>query len=331
MTRTDREHDVVTGGSGFVGQHLVRELLRQGRGVTIIDLVHPGPLAAARGVRWIQGDVRDQDVMNRGLKGVKEGGVDRLFHLAGFTGVRDSGETSDVFDVNVGGTLSVIRTATENGVSRVIYAGSSSVYGNTDIFPTPESAPLRPQSPYGESKQRAEALVLNVAGRDSGTTFAVVRFFTLFGSGGRPEMAIPTFLRRACSGETLPLLGSPDSFRDYTSVHDALRGLLLVADADDLSGPVNIASGRPVRLRDLIEVIARVIGRRPECRWLPGHPLDVYGTHADITTARRLGYSPQVSLSEGVEEILRSTSGRFRRLPSVKVRGAGSISGAKDG
>ena len=325
MTRIDCGHDVITGGSGFVGQHLVRELLRQGRRVTIIDPVHPGPLAAARGVRWIQGDVRDPDVMSRGLQGVNEGGVDRLFHLAAITGVRDSGETSEVFDVNVGGTLSVIRSATEHRVGRIIYAGSSSVYGNTEFFPTPESAPLQPLSPYGESKKRAEELILNFSGHESGTASAVVRFFTLFGSGGRPEMAIPTFLRRACSGEELPLLGSPDSFRDYTSVHDALRGLLLVAEAVDLPGPVNIASGRPVRLRELVDVIGRAIGRRPECRWLPGHPLDVYGTHADITVARRLGFAPQVSLSEGIEEILRSTPGRYGRLASHDVRDVESI------
>ena len=325
MSRIDRGLDVITGGSGFVGQHLARELLRQGRRVTIIDPVHPGPLSAARGVRWIQGDVRDPDVMSRGLQGANRGRVDRLFHLAAITGVRDSAETSEVFDINVGGTLSVIRSATEHGVGRVIYAGSSSVYGNTEIFPTPETAPLRPLSPYGESKMRAEELVLNVRGHESGTTFAVVRFFTIFGTGGRPEMAIPTFLGRACSGEALPLLGSPDSFRDYTSVDDALRGLLLVAESDDLSGPVNIASGRPVRLRDLVDVIGRTVGRRPECRWLPGNPLDVYGTHADITAARRLGYAPRVSLSGGIEEILRSAPGRYGRLPSSRTRDVGSI------
>ena len=269
--------------------------------------------------------------MGRGLRGEEGRGVHRFFQLAAITGVRDSAETSEVFDINVGGTLSVIRSATENGVGRVIYAGSSSVYGNPETFPTPESAPLRPLSPYGESKQRAEELVLNLSGQTSGTTSAVVRFFTLFGSGGRPEMAIPTFLRTACSGEGLPLLGSPDSFRDYTSVHDALRGLLLVAEADDLPGPVNIASGRPVRLRDLVDVIGRAIGRQPECRWLPGHPLDVYGTHADITAARRLGYAPQVSLSEGIEEILRSAPGRYGRRPAVNRGDLESIPEEKRG
>jgi nucleoside-diphosphate-sugar epimerase len=133
-------------------------------------------------------------------------------------------------------------------------------------------------------------------------------------------MAIPTFLRRAGYGETLPLIGSPDSFRDYTYIRDALRGIFLVAAASNLTGPVNIASGRPVRLRDLIDVVGRAVGVRPKLRWLPTHPLDVYGTHADIKMARRIGYSPQVSMLDGIEEMLRAIPGRSSQPPSFTWR-----------
>ena len=307
MERGADGHDVVTGGSGFIGQHLVRALLRQGRKVTIVDLRSPGPLAAARGGRWVEGDIRSREVLERGIGWSAYGAADRLFHLAACTGVRGDVSEAELFDVNVRGTLEVIRVAGERGVRRVVYAGSSSVYGNPELLPTPESAPLRPVSPYGESKLKGEEFVLGASERDTGTSFAVARLFTVYGPGGRAGMAIPTFLERVCSGLPIPLFGSPDSFRDYTGVRDTVRGILLVSEADRLAGPVNIASGRPVRLRDLVEVIGRVVGRRPECRWLPGNPLDVFGTHADITCARRLGYAPGTSLLEGIEEIVRES------------------------
>lgn len=307
-----RPHDIVTGGSGFIGGHLVAELLRRGRRVTIVDRQSPGYHGELPGCTWIARDIRDGEALRDDLRDDLRGGAfDVLYHLAASTGVRSAPESErELTDINVAGTLRIAALAEELGVRQVVFAGSSSVYGNADIYPTPESAPYRPISPYGESKMLGEEIVLNRATSGGETSFSVARLFTVFGPGGRPAMAVPSFVAHGLEGRPLPVFGSVDSFRDFTHVRDVVSGLTLLADVGTNGCVVNIASGRAVRLRDLVVTLGGVIGQQLEIELHPGDARDVFGTHADLSVARALGYRPRVRLFEGLEEVVAEASQR---------------------
>ncbi|OGU03813.1 MAG: hypothetical protein A2W29_03200 [Gemmatimonadetes bacterium RBG_16_66_8] len=305
---------VVTGAAGFIGSHVCRALVEAGHAVVGVDNFDPyyaralkeralAPLRAGRAFRLVEGDVRDTGLMRRVLRGASA-----LVHLAARAGVRASVEDGAVYwDVNVAGTASVLEACRSAGVRRVVAASSSSVYGASAIPFREDTALPAPLSPYAATKTAMEDLVRGWAARGSGRG-VVLRLFSVYGPGQRPDQAVHRFVRAALARGPVERYGGGDSARDYTHVHDVTRGIL--AALRHTRGPgvpclvVNLGSGRATILNALLQMIGEVLG---PLRVSPveSHPADVPVTLADIALARQvLGYAPRVPLEQGILDVI---------------------------
>lgn len=304
---------LVTGGAGFIGSACVVALRRAGRPVVVLDAldaslypraVKESNLAWAREaggeLAFVEGDVRDR----RALEGLfARHRVDAVLHLAAAPGVRVSvGDPDRAFDVNVGGTLALLETARAAGVRRFVLASSSSVYGPRLETPFPEDDPAdRPLSPYAASK-RAMELLAHGHHAAYGLDVTCLRFFTVYGPRQRPDMAIHTFLRGVLEDAPVPLYGDGSAARDFTYVEDVARAACAALERAAGYRVLNVGSGRPVSLRELLDAVAEITGRAPRIDPRPRQPGDVEVTCADLRRAgTELGYRPEVALREGLE------------------------------
>lgn len=301
---------LVTGGAGFIGSHLVDRLVAGGAKAVIYDnfdvhyeralkLDNIAPALATGSAILVEGDIRDAKAFRAALASARP---DAVVHLAARPGVRPSFEIPEVYlDVNVGGTLNVLRACEEAGVPRVVFASSSSVYGSVDEPADEERTPCRPLSPYGASKVAAEALCSSFA-RNRMSVIAL-RFFTVFGPRQRPDMAINRFTRMITEGEPIPVYGDGSSLRDYTYVSDVITGIVAAIERE-LPGyhVYNLGRGQPVVLNDLLGLIEAALEKRAERSYIEPQRGDPQSTCADISRAQReLGYEPSVSTKEGVK------------------------------
>ena len=294
-------HSVVTGGSGFIGTHLVGRLLERGERVTILDVRPPKVTTGDGRAEWVRGDIRDVDTLAGALEG---GGIPTLYHLAALTGVRQSAERAEEYHaVNVEGTESVASAARSFGVERVIFTSSSSVYGHGAPLPTPETHPPDPGSPYATSKLGGEEVLRRLTESSDSPDVRIARLFTVYGPGARPGMMIPTLIDSARRLLPLPLFGSRESSRDFTYVDDAVDALLLLADVTEDPGPVNIGTGISTSLGELISEVERITSQVINVTPHPQHPCDLFATLADLTRARSLGFAPRVTLRDGLERM----------------------------
>ncbi|MFN8104438.1 MAG: SDR family oxidoreductase [Acidimicrobiia bacterium] len=296
---------LVTGGAGFIGSNLVDALVARGDEVRVLDDISTGfrenvPDAA----EFVEGDIRDPDAVDRAVQGCEV-----IFHEAAHRAVFRSVEHPLATDeANTRGTLHVLDSARNAGVRRVVIASSSSVYGGADITPTPESAPLRPRSPYAVSKLAAEQYTRVFAGLYDIETVAL-RYFNVFGPRQRPDSqyaaVIPLFIDALRNGRPPTVHGDGKQSRDFTYIDDTVAANLVAADApaERASGGIyNVACGRQYSLLDLLAVLSRIIGVEIEPEFTDSRPGDVRNTCADISAARRdLGYEPRVSFEEGLE------------------------------
>ncbi len=303
----------VTGGAGFIGSHLVQRLLGRGWQVTVVDslcdnydpAIKRANLAALEHPRLsvLEGDVLDRRVMDAALDG-----VDAVAHLAALGGVRASMERPDTYwSTNVGGTLSVLQACQRRGVGQLIFASSSSVYGDRPAGPTAEEAGVgEPASFYAATKQAGEGLC-EAFQRAGVLDVTCLRLFSVYGPRQRPDLVMSRFARRLLAGEALPLYGDPSSSRDYTHVDDVVSGLsaALASAAGSGHRVLNLGSGRPLPLADLVRQLERHTGREARLDRRPAQPGDVRHTCADISRAgRELGYAPRVSLEDGVASLV---------------------------
>ena len=301
---------LVTGGAGFIGSHLVERLVERGEHVVLLDNFDPYYAEAAKRsniecslasgfVTLVEGDVRDPEVLRAAIT---VHGVSRVVHLAARPGVRPSLEAPEPYlDINVGGTLNLLTACRNEGVDKVVFASSSSVYGGTSRPADEEVTPCRPLSPYGASKVAGEALCSAFAASD-GLNIVALRFFTVYGPRQRPDMAISRFTRMIADGEEVPVYGDGTSQRDYTYVSDVIDGIVSAIDTP-LRGyrVLNLGRGEPVVLRDLLKNLETEIGREARLRHLPEQTGDPQSTCADISRARAmLGYEPSVAAADGV-------------------------------
>ncbi|MCO5169806.1 MAG: NAD-dependent epimerase/dehydratase family protein [Planctomycetes bacterium] len=298
---------LVTGGAGFIGSHVVEALLRRGDAVVVLDAFDPyydtavkRRTAAAlevRGARVIEGDVRDPGAVARALDG-----VDRVVHLAARPGVRASlDDPATTFDINVRGLL-VLLEALRRAPRPLVSASSSSVYGGDARPPFHEDQPAsRPLSPYAASKRAAEHLCATYA-QLFGIGSTALRFFTVYGPRGRPDMAVGRFVRAALTGEPAPLHGDGAVLRDFTYVDDIVAGV--VRAVDRVAGGhdvLNLGGGEVHTLRALIAEVEAAAGAPVPLRPGPAAQGDMTLTLADLTRARvALGFAPRVPLAEGV-------------------------------
>jgi UDP-glucose 4-epimerase len=305
---------LVTGGAGFIGSHLVEELLQRGDLVRVLDNFSTGRkenLAPwQKDLEIMEGDLRDPAQVGKAVSG-----VDMIFHLAAFISVPQSmSDPETCFAINVGGTVGLLEAAHRAGVGKVILASSTAVYGDTDIFPTTEETPLRPLSPYALSKQVNE-LYARLYTRTFGLPVVALRFFNVYGPRQQPDSpyaaAIPIFLNLLVSGRPLTIYGDGSQSRDFIYVKDVVRANLLAGGSEVAGEAYNVCSGDETTLLDLLEELSEVSIRQPEVRFEAPRPGDIYRSLGSPVKAREtFGFEPQTSLAAGLAQTLDWMKGR---------------------
>jgi nucleoside-diphosphate-sugar epimerase len=311
---------LVTGGAGFIGSHLVDGLLASGWRVRVLDDLSTGRernLAQARdAIDWIRADLRDADAVAKAVEG-----VEIVFHQAAIPSVpRSLAEPLRTHAVNVDGTLLLLETARHAGVRRVVYAASSSAYGDTEELPKTETMAPNPMSPYALQKYCGE-VYCRLYARLYGLETVALRYFNVFGPRQDPASqyaaVIPRFACAALAGEPAEIYGDGEQTRDFTFVADAVRANLLAADAAEASGAViNVGGGRRTSLNELWRAVQEIAGARIPARHAPPRPGDVRDSLADLGRARKLlGYEPSVDLREGLRRTLAHFAGLREARP----------------
>jgi UDP-glucuronate 4-epimerase len=302
---------LVTGAAGFIGSTLAERLLREGREVVGYDSLDPfyppemkrrnlAALESHKGFRFRQADVRDRAELSRTLS---DGRFDGAVHLAALAGVRPSLERpAEYADVNVVGTARLFEACVESGVERVVFASSSSVYGERpDGEAFRETDPVeRPISPYAATK-RAGELLAHTFHHAHGLRIVCARIFTAYGPRQRPDLAVRAFAERVLRDEAIPVFGDGKSLRDFTYVDDLVDGLVRALDSGLGFEILNLGAGRTVTVLEVVELLETTLGRTARIQWLPRRTGDVSRTWADIGAARQmLGYAPRTSLEDGI-------------------------------
>jgi nucleoside-diphosphate-sugar epimerase len=299
---------LLTGAAGFIGARTAELLLDAGHRVVGVDDVNDaydprvkrhrlGRLTAREGFSFHELDIARRDALGR-LGGER---FDAVLNLAARAGVRASVENPWVYvDANVTGTLNLLEWCRTRGVRKFVLSSTSSVYGGSDatVFREDQES-SRPISPYAATKKAAEALCYTWHALH-GLDVTVLRYFTVYGPAGRPDMSVFRFVRRIREGEPITVYGDGSMARDFTYVDDVARGT--IAALRPLGYEiVNLGGEHPAEVRELVATVERALGRKAEVRHEPAHPADVPRTAACIDKARRLlGWEPQVSLAEGV-------------------------------
>ncbi len=297
----------VTGAAGFIGSTLTEHLLEEGVDVVGIDsFTDYYPRAAKernlegsrsrRGFRFVEARLQDAD-----LPALL---ADRthVFHLAAQAGVRKSwGRDFDVYTVNnIEATQRLLEACTGASLERIVYASSSSVYGDEVAMPMREDALPQPVSPYGVTKLAAEQLC-HLYHVNYGLPTVSLRYFTVYGPRQRPDMGFHKFLRATLVGDTISLYGDGEQTRDFTFVGDAVRATAAAATRGVPGRVYNIGGGSRVSINEVLDMIGRVAGRRPSVSVDPAQKGDMRHTFADTSRARAdLGFSPAVGLEEGL-------------------------------
>lgn len=304
---------IVTGGAGFIGSSVADRLLEQGCAVTAFDNFDPyyspeqkrrNVARAQRGGAYtlVEADVRDPGALRQCVAGFRP---DAIVHLAAKAGVRASvADPTEYLQVNEQGGLNVLEAAREYGNVPVVYASTSSVYGATNIIPFREDDPaVGPLSPYAATKRGAE-LMVHALHHLHRQPVCMLRFFTVYGPRGRPDMAVHTFTRKLLRGEPIRLHGE-ETERDFTYVDDIASGVLGALDwvqAGPRCDTFNLGRSEPVRVRRLIEILAEALGvtARVELGELGASESPVTSANVDKAAAA-FGYAPQVSLADGIQ------------------------------
>ena len=296
---------LVTGGAGFIGSNIAEALVKRGHRVRVFDNLLTGSrgnLAAIGEVDFVEGDLRDPAAVARAVEG-----VDGVFHQAALRSVpRSVDDPMSSNEVNITGTLNLLMACRAAKVGRVVYASSSSVYGDDPALPKVETLPTNPISPYAISKLGAEHYCRTFA-RLYGLETVSLRYFNVFGPRQNPESiysaVIPRFLEQALKHEPLEVHGDGLQSRDFTYIDNVVQGNVRAMETPGVGGEVfNIACNTRHSLLDIAEAIGRFLGRTLERRHVASRAGDVKHTLADISKAQsRLGYAPTVDFAEGMQ------------------------------
>jgi UDP-glucuronate 4-epimerase len=298
---------VVTGAAGFIGSHLSERLIAAGHDVVGID-TFTDYYARARKEQNLEVSrshdnfhFTEVDLVDADLAPLLEGaGV--VYHLAGQPGVRPSwGSQFDRYvRDNIIATQRLLEALKGAPIERLVFAGSSSVYGDAERFPTKESALPRPVSPYGVTKLAAEHLT-HLYTRNFGIPAVSVRYFTVYGPRQRPDMAFSRFMRALAAGEDIEVFGDGEQTREFTYVSDAVDGTIKASSADVVGKVFNLGGGSRVTVNQVLGTLEEISGIKVRRQNLPAAPGDPRHTGASINLAReRLGWEPRVSLREGL-------------------------------
>jgi UDP-glucose 4-epimerase len=308
---------LVTGGAGFIGSHVVERLLRDGQRVRVLDNFSTGRrenlafAGAAANLDIIDGDLRDLAVVERAAAGAEV-----IYHQAAMRSVpRSVDDPLGANDNNVNGSLHVLEAARRHGVRRVVYASSSSVYGDNPELPKREDQAVAPVSPYAVSKAAGEHYA-RVWSKLYGVETVGLRYFNVFGPRQDPASeyaaVLPRFILWGLRGQPLEVHGDGSQSRDFTFIENVVEANILAGQAPDVGGEAfNIGCGERTSLLDVVGMLERLLGRPLERRHSPVRGGDVPHTMADVSKAKRLlGYAPLVNFAEG----FRRTVDYFRAL-----------------
>lgn len=299
--------DIVTGGAGFIGSHLVDSLLANGRRVLVIDNLAVGRVANLAQHQsnprfcFLQCDVADRQAMREAFAG-----AERVFHLAALADIVPSVQNPEAyFDANVNGCYAVAEAARAAGARRLIYAASSSCYGIPDHYPTSETAPVQPQYPYALTKMLGEQVLLHWA-KIYGLPVTSLRFFNVYGPRARTSgtygAVFGVFLAQKLAGKPLTVVGDGSQTRDFTYVSDVVDAILVAAEKARIGEIYNVGSGSTVSVNRLVELIGT-----EKVEYLPKRPGEPDCTFADIEKiTRETGWIPKISIEDGVAQLMRN-------------------------
>jgi len=301
---------LVTGGAGFIGSHTTEALLDRGDEVVCLDnfndyytpqrkYANVAPLLKRSGYALIEGDVRDSDTLERLFETHKP---ERIIHIAAMAGVRYSIQHPELYEsVNVRGTLNVLEAARRFDVENVVFASTSSIYGSRQKVPFSEDDRVDwPVSPYAATKRACELLAYTYH-HLHGLNFTALRFFTVYGPRGRPDMAPYLFTEAVFRGTELKMFGDGSSSRDYTYIGDIVQGVVAAIDRPLGYEIINLGNNRTIYLRDFIALVETLVGRKAHIAQYAMPAGDVPRTCADISKAQRLlGYDPQTPFEDGL-------------------------------
>lgn len=304
---------LVTGGAGFIGSHICRRLLNDGHEVVVVDdfndyydpaIKRANVAELGGGVRLEEGDIRNRE---RVRSVVRDGKFDSIIHIAARAGVRPSLKDPQLYiDTNVTGTHNLLEAARDHGVGQFIFASSSSVYGLAKKVPFSEDLPLlQTLSPYAATKLAGEHLCGNYA-HLFGLRVVCLRFFTVYGPGQRPDLAIHKFTAAIHQGHPIPQYGDGSTRRDYTYIDDIVQGVIGAINHTGTRFDIfNLGENQTISLGELIVEIERALGKKALVEHLPEQQGDMPLTCADITKARAfLGYDPQTNIARGIPKFV---------------------------
>jgi nucleoside-diphosphate-sugar epimerase len=308
---------LVTGGGGFIGSHLVERLLRDGNDVRVLDNFatgHRANLAEPDAeIELVEGDIQSYERVHNAVRG-----CELVFHIAALPSVpRSIQDPLTSTASNVTGTLNVLLAARDEGVRRVVFASSSSVYGPQREFPQREEAHARPLPPYGVSKLAAEGYCRAFT-RVYGLETVALRYFNVFGPRQDPlsqyAAVIPKFITAVLAGERPVIFGDGEQSRDFTYVDNTVDGTVLAGSAEGVAGETfNVACGEATTLNQLLEHIGDLSGEPVEAIHAESQPGDLPHSLADISRAREaLGYEPEVDIRAGLEKTFVHHTRKFK-------------------
>lgn len=298
---------LVTGAAGFIGSHLCERLVAEGWRVRGVDCFTPyyDPALKRRNLAALAGEPRftlDASDLRTADLGPIVDGVEVIWHLAAQAGVRASwgAAFADYTAINLDATQRLLEVVRARPPRRVVFASSSSVYGEAPRFPMPEDGPLRPISPYGVTKLAAEMLVRLYA-TVLGVPAVSLRYFTVYGPRQRPDMGFHRFFRAVLTGEPVTVFGDGEQTRDFTEVRDVVEANLLAAEHGEPGGVYNVSGGSCVSVLEVIRRIEALTGRTARVEFLTAQSGDPRNTGGDGARARAdLGFRPRVGLPEGL-------------------------------
>lgn len=300
---------LITGVAGFIGSHLAERLLNHGHHVTGVDSftdyyprsMKEANLKTARlheRFTFVEGDLALLDMAPL----IEE--TDWVFHQAAQAGVRASwGRTFEVYSRdNVLATQRVLEAAKGSGISKFVYASSSSIYGEAESYPTPESATPRPISPYGITKLAAEQLCY-LYWRSFRVPTVSLRYFSVYGPRQRPDMAFHKFIKAILLDQEIEVYGDGEQTRDFTYVDDIVTANLAAAEGGPEGSAINVGGGSRVTLNETLAELQTIIGKHARLRHTEAQPGDARHTAADITLAQKLlDYKPTVGVKDGLRQ-----------------------------
>lgn len=313
-----KETILVTGGAGFIGSATTKALMDRGDKVVIIDnfndyydpnvkedrlkILLKGYKKSAKnpaGYVLYRGDIRDEKLLDKIFKNEK---IDKVVHLAAMAGVRYSLTNPELYaEVNIMATIKLLERAVKYKVKNFIYASSSSVYGNNTKVPFSETDPVdTPISPYAATK-KADELIAHVYSHIYKLPTTGLRFFTVYGPWGRPDMALYNFTKNILEGKEIQVFNRGKMSRNFTYIDDIVSGILVTLDADLPYAVMNIGGDKEETLLRFIEVIEQSIGKKAKKKMCPMQPGDVPSTVADIKKLRKLGWQPTTRIEKGIK------------------------------